>query len=241
MERGFAARYEALYRHHWWWRAREAILRRELREVVAEIGGPVGEILDIGCGNGLFFSVLEQYGAVRGVEGDAAMVDRTGPRAERIFVGDFDEGYDPRTTFGLITMLDVLEHLPEPVGALHRVRELLRPDGRVLLTVPALHALWTAHDDLNQHRARYHRAMLRREAEAAGLMVLRARYLFRWTVPAKLVNRGLESLRPRPPAPPRVPSVPVGRALEWVSRAEDRLIGARIPVGSSLLAVLARA
>jgi len=76
---------------------------------------------------------------------------------------------------------------------------------------------------------------------AHGLELLDARYVFGWTAVAKLALRGLEAMRPGAPAPPRVPSGPINRALLGLCRAEQALFR-RIPLpfGSSVIAVARR-
>ena len=54
-------------------------------------------------------------------------------------------------------MLDVLEHLPNPVVYLRRAEELLDLRGNLLITVPAFSCLWTTHDELNHHVATLHK------------------------------------------------------------------------------------
>ena len=60
--------YTDLYRHHWWWRARERIIVGTLQARASESG--FGHILDIGCGAGLFFEKLASFGKPEGVEAD---------------------------------------------------------------------------------------------------------------------------------------------------------------------------
>jgi stage V sporulation protein SpoVS len=139
-------------------------------------------------------------------------------------------------------MLDVLEHLPDPVAALAHVKSLLEPDGVLLATVPAFKLLWTRHDDLNHHFTRYTEGSFRSVASAAGLRVKTARYFFHWLAAAKIATRLKEALLPGKPDVPAVPAAPVNGALYALSRAEERLVGAaRIPFGSSLLAVAGKA
>lgn len=38
--------------------------------------------------------------------------------------------------FDVITLVDVLEHLKDPIALLHRLERLLAPQGRLLLSVP---------------------------------------------------------------------------------------------------------
>ncbi|HEX6533404.1 MAG TPA: class I SAM-dependent methyltransferase, partial [Gemmatimonadaceae bacterium] len=155
----YGRQYRALYERHWWWRARERWIVRAL-----ECHRPAhgwGAALDVGCGDGLFFDRLAALGCtVDGVENDAALVDPEGPHRARITVGPFDERFQPGTRYSLVLMLDVLEHLRDPLGALRHAVSLLEPGGVFLATVPAFLALWTTHDVLNQHVTRYTRRRL---------------------------------------------------------------------------------
>jgi SAM-dependent methyltransferase len=233
----YVRRYKELYERHWWWRAREDLLLETIPRI-APARRPL-EILDVGCGDGLFFEKLSRFGAVSGIETDPAAVTPGSRWAGRIHIGPFDESFAPEVRFDLILLLDVLEHLPDPVAALRRALALLRPGGRLLVTVPAFRLLWTRHDDLNRHRDRYRKPALRREAEQAGAEVLSMRYVFAWVAPAKLLQRAVERLWPAAPAPPSLPGGVVNAMLYRASRIEQRLLSARsAPFGSSLLAVL---
>jgi 2-polyprenyl-3-methyl-5-hydroxy-6-metoxy-1,4-benzoquinol methylase len=95
-------------------------------------------ILDIGCGDGGFFRYLaERLGFGVGIEPTLS-----GPVAAdryRLIPGRFPDSLATTERFDVITMLAVLEHLPEPAvkEVPHRCRELLRPGGRVVITVPS--------------------------------------------------------------------------------------------------------
>jgi 2-polyprenyl-3-methyl-5-hydroxy-6-metoxy-1,4-benzoquinol methylase len=239
MQADYAAGYRELYERHWWWRARERRILRELSRLKLRPGQE--SILDVGCGDGLFFDRLAAFGHVQGVEADASLVNPNGRWRDRIYVGPFDERFQPGRRFSLILMLDVLEHLADPVGALVHVARLLADEGKLVLTVPAFNALWTTHDDLNHHYTRYTKGPLRQVTEAAGLRVVRMQYLFQWTCPMKLAVRAKEQLIRTEPAPPQLPPPRVNQALFGLTLFEqavtDRL---PIPFGSSLLMVAER-
>ncbi|MGH7517778.1 MAG: class I SAM-dependent methyltransferase [Gemmatimonadales bacterium] len=235
MKPEYARAYRDLYQRHWWWRAREAVLLREI-EPHAPAGG-WQTILDVGCGDGLFFDRLRAFGEPWGVEVDASLVPPDSPHRSHIHIGGFDGTYRAPGPIGLVLMLDVLEHLHEPVQALRHARNLLAPHGNVLITVPAFRVLWTRHDDLNQHLVRYTRTTLNRVVRAAGLIPVSSRYLFHWLFPSKLVVRALERLALSAGGPATVPPTAINRALYYLCRAEERSLGwARLPLGTSLLA-----
>jgi SAM-dependent methyltransferase len=231
----YAAAYRNLYERHWWWRARELMLLDEIGRHQPATGWR--RILDVGCGDGLFFDRLARFGDVWGVESDATLVPADSRHRARIHVGPFDAGFMPGRRFDLVLMLDVLEHLADPVGALRKAAGLLEPDGRILITVPAFQVLWTSHDDLNRHFVRYRRHTLTAVAEHARLRILSQRYFFHWLFPVKLGFRALERLGSRAHAPASVPGPLLNRLLLRLSRLEQATVGRlSLPFGSSLLA-----
>ena len=236
MDKAYGAGYGELYRQHWWWRAREAFLLRNLRRL--ELVGSPPAILDVGCGDGLFFPRLSELGKVWGVEPDTELVSPDGPWADRIHIGPFDASYTPGRRFSLILMLDVLEHIADAEAALARAVSLLEQQGTLLITVPAFRALWTRHDELNQHVTRYDSRSFRHLAARAGMNIRSMRYFFHWLFPVKLAVRGLERLNHRVPRPPRVPPRWVNRSLFGVTRVEQAVTrNLPLPFGSSLLVI----
>lgn len=197
-----------------------------------------GRILDIGCGDGLFFDRLAEFGEVEGIEADPSLVDPQGAHCSRIHVRPFDVDFRPERRYGLILMLDVLEHLPDPLGALRHALDLLDDDGTLLVTVPAFRLLWTAHDDWNHHYTRYTKRSFASLACEAGLSVRESRYFFHWTFPVKLAVRMKEAMLGRPTTPEDVPASLVNRGLYALSRLEQRMLSrVPLPFGSSLMIV----
>jgi SAM-dependent methyltransferase len=231
----YAAAYRDLYDRHWWWRAREAMLVREIEQ--RRPPGGWGNILDVGCGDGLFFDQLSRVGEAWGVESDESLVPAESRQRARIHIGPFDSSFAPPRRFGLVVMLDVLEHLPDPVAALEHARHLLEPDGRVLITVPAFPVLWTHHDELNHHFVRYRKRSLAAVVRRAGLRTIASRYCFHWLFPVKLAVRGVELLSRREGESATVPPPWLNRLLLRVTRLEQKTLEPlNLPFGSSLLA-----
>jgi SAM-dependent methyltransferase len=239
MDNEYGARYRDLFERHWWWRARERVILDALERHRPPNGW--GAVLDVGCGDGLFFdtlAALDGVTLVEGVEPAAALVSADGAHRERIHVVPFDTSFQPGRRYSLVLMLDVVEHLPDPLAALRHAVSLLEPGGVFLATVPAFMSLWTRHDELNHHFTRYTARRFAELADAAGLRVDASRYFFHWTAAAKLGTRLAEVLHRAEPAPPRIPPEPINRALYYVSRLEERVLGRMgVPVGSSLLVV----
>ena len=234
MEPEYARQYRDLYTRHWWWRAREQAILRVIRRRLGTSSGL--RILDVGCGDGLFFNKLAEFGDVDGVEPDEGLVNPQGPFRERIRIAPFDTDFRSSAPYSLVLMLDVLEHLNDPGEALHHAHSLLTPAGALLLTVPAFQILWTNHDTINHHLVRYRRSTLRPLLRQAGFTILEERYWYQWTCPVKLAIRMFESVLRHPPAVARVPPKWINRPLYWISRAEQETLGAiGMPFGSTLM------
>jgi SAM-dependent methyltransferase len=70
-----------------------------------------------------------------------------------------------------VVALNVVEHIPDDVGALRTMGALVGRGGRIVVLVPALEALFGSLDRELQHQRRYTRRTLRAAVEAAGLRV----------------------------------------------------------------------
>lgn len=240
MQPGYASQYRTLWEHHWWWRSREAHVLECVRRLRKHQPGPA-RILDVGCGDGLFFQALSRFGDVEGIEPDASLVND--PRwRDRIKVARMGEAAIdlPAETYDLILMLDVLEHIADDRQALASLWDAQRPGGRLLITVPALNWLWSGHDVVNDHHRRYDRETLRKVLERSGFRVEWLRYFFFWTVAPLLLRRWLDPAGRRVAADQAVtiPPAPLNCLLTMASRGEHAL--GRVvpwPLGSSLLVV----
>ena len=101
--------------------------RRRFRLVRQHVGDRPLRVLDVGCAAGFFLRVCRELGHdAYGVEISPAIaalaVDALG--ADRVFVGDLDAAVAERGatyalhSFDLVTMWDVVEHVPDPQALL---------------------------------------------------------------------------------------------------------------------------
>jgi SAM-dependent methyltransferase len=165
----------------WAWEIRRALLLGEAR--------PGERVLDLGCGAGRFVAALGDAGAdAVGVELAEAALSRARanvPGADlRLVEPDGSLPLD-HGSVDLVWCSEVLEHVPDTAHLLLEVRRVLRPGGRLLVTVPfhgrvkgALTALlrFDAHyDPLGQHLRFYTASSLRTTLERSGFDAVQVR------------------------------------------------------------------
>ncbi len=85
--------------------------------------------------------------------------------------------------FDAVGMFDVLEHLENDMLVLCNAAKMLKPKGKVILTVPAHSWLWNRDDKIAGHKCRYTKSQLISVVEKAGFKVLEARYFFVFILP----------------------------------------------------------
>ena len=79
--------------------------------------------------------------------------------------------------FDTVVSLDVLEHVKDDVGAMRRLRTIVRPGGHLLVKVPACPWLYGSIDEMSDHHRRYTPGQLRANAAAAGWEPVRSGYM----------------------------------------------------------------
>jgi SAM-dependent methyltransferase len=134
-----------------------------------------GYFLEIGCGRGELLPWLSRLGH-HGVgleisptawEVAAAEASRNAPGVRVVS----DDATLIGEQFDYVLALEVLEHIEDDHAALRKWREWLAPDGRLILSVPAHMAMWSAADVVGGHFRRYERVALQKVLEDAGLQV----------------------------------------------------------------------
>lgn len=101
-----------------------------------------GESLDVGCATGLFVKKLQDRGFyAAGYEANPLSAAwGSSHYGVTIHVGFFNPRASQPGSYDLITLCDVLEHTINPLEYLCAVREVLRPNGHVMVTLPHIWA-----------------------------------------------------------------------------------------------------
>jgi len=245
----FFARIADIEDRHFWFCARNRIIAAAVRRVVG--GLPAGyRVLEVGCGTGVVLHQLTELcrgGEVMGVDLFPEAVAFASQRAAcRAIVGDILNP-PPLGDFDVVGMFDVLEHLTNDRQILGGLNRMLRPEGRLLLTVPAHMSLWSYFDVAACHCRRYECADLTRVLGENGFEVeyltefMMSLFPLVWFL--RRVNGGHTTTDPKKAAEraaTELKIVPVVNALlKFVLTVETFAIQRRwrLPIGTSLLAV----
>src|SRR6188768_3493522 len=125
--------------------AMRRIARQHVKMLRRSVRAPRGlRLLDIGCSSGLFLDEARAAGFdASGAElsADTAAFARSHFGFE-VHAGDWRGGGYADGSFDVITLFDVIEHLPNPLGELGAVRRLLKPGGLLLQSTPNIDGLF---------------------------------------------------------------------------------------------------
>ena len=119
---------------------RRFVLRDHVNFVLRALAdaGEKGPVVDVGCGGGLFLRMLGEQGYQGiGLDNSAAAASVAWKsNGVAAVCGDLPHSPVERGTCAAVTMFHVLEHLSDPAAYLESAKELLLPDGRLIVQVP---------------------------------------------------------------------------------------------------------
>lgn len=236
---------------HYWHLARRKIVLDAL---------PEGRLLDIGCGPGTTTTYFNSRGHrvdYADVHPEALTLARTlalqelGEAAAQLQFRQLDICSDPVPSgYAGVLLLDVIEHLPDDIGALRNVRAGLTVGDWLIVTVPAFPRLWSRFDEIAKHKRRYTVTTARDAIQAAGFEVEHATYFFSPLFVASAVVKAAREARKKLPARWRAQQTSLEGLMETrtspsLTRVLVGLLGLerpivrrwRLPFGTSVLCV----
>ena len=239
MERSVYQRLDEIEGEHWWFRARRSILKSVITRYAPRSG--TLNILEAGCGTGGNLAMLAELGALEAFEFDREAREKAARKsAVDVKFGRLpDKVPYPPGYFDIIGAFDVIEHIEDDAGSLARLRQHLAPDGRLIMTVPALPWLWSQHDITHHHFRRYTKGQLEGILRQAGLTPVLLTYFNTLLFPPiALLRLAGKATGGKHEGDDTMPSPRVNAILGRIFESEKHIIGrVPLPVGVSLLAV----
>jgi 2-polyprenyl-3-methyl-5-hydroxy-6-metoxy-1,4-benzoquinol methylase len=155
---------------HPWWDARAKLILALLARLKLL---PPASVLEAGCGWGTNLEALEAAGyQVTGLDVSRKILDQLDRPHRQLIEADLSRPMPDRLpTYDCVLALDVIEHIDDDRQAAWQLGRLLNPDGRAVVSVPALPELYSEFDEIQGHRRRYTAQSLRTCLEEASLVV----------------------------------------------------------------------
>ncbi|HDP95971.1 MAG TPA: class I SAM-dependent methyltransferase [Candidatus Aminicenantes bacterium] len=114
------------------------VILNRLRKFVPE----PGKLLDVGAASGIFMHLAQERGfQVQGVEPSTQLVREARTRYGLEIKPGTADNLSPESTFQVITCLDLIEHLADPLPQLKRITTHLEPGGILVLVTPDILSL----------------------------------------------------------------------------------------------------
>lgn len=155
---------------HWWFVGRRLLFSH----IIKRCGLPaVAEILDVGTGTGANLRMLSNLGftCVTGLDQSPEAIRYCAQKGlGKVEMADICALPFPDCSFDLILATDIIEHVDNDCLALCEIRRVLKPNGYLLLTVPAFQLLWGLQDEVSHHKRRYRLRTLLSRIHDAGLI-----------------------------------------------------------------------
>jgi SAM-dependent methyltransferase len=204
------------------------------------------QALDVGCGAGVFRSQWEKFCAwtVDGVEQNEWAI-HNGASAKGLLY-NFDITRPPAEVLGrydCIFLLDVLEHIEKTRAFLEGIFSCLKPEGFLVINVPAFQSLFSKYDSEAGHHRRYNEKSLRHELLSFPVTIHRVAYWGFTLIPFLLARKILSPSWKTSPDIIRKGFQPPGPVsnlfFKFLMRLENKM-GGLMPRGSSLTLIAQR-
>lgn len=167
-----------------WFKHRNNCILSIVKLYPPEVGGT---IFDIGGGNGFVSLGLTNAGydvaLVEPGQNGALNAKRRG--IQTVICATTDSAQFKPHSLPAIGLFDVVEHIEDDLSFLRSINQLIKPGGRLYMTVPAYPFLWSDEDVAAGHFRRYTVKSVRHVLEEAGFKIDFSTYIF-WMLPVPI-------------------------------------------------------
>lgn len=186
--------FEMVYKQedkNFWYSGRNLIIKNFIRNIIPQTKEL--SFLDVGCGTGHMLSFFEktlQFKSTTGLDPCMVAIQYSSKRAKAVLInGDTKVLVQQRKKYDLIGIFDVLEHVDTPQKILSDCKRLLKKNGFIFISVPAMRLLWSNFDKVVGHRLRYEKDTLSLFLKQNGFEIVKLNYFGFLTFIPLLINR----------------------------------------------------
>lgn len=199
------------------------------------------KILDAGCGTGLLAKKLSKFGKVFAIDKSPEAVKYAKTRGVNAKIASVNKLPFRNNSFDIIVSIDVIYHKGvNDKKALSEFFRIARPNGILIIRVPANKWLKTAHDRHVHTRQRYDKDELREKLQKAGFEIKKLSFVNSILFPLAIFKHFFEQF-----IPPKESSSTIGQAsylinrvLIWIMSQETTILhSVDLPFGLGLIAV----
>lgn len=192
MEKSYYKNYFILEKTHWLFRVRRNIFLYFIKKY--SLNG--SKIFDFGCGSGYLMGELQKTGYDGyGVDFEKEAIEHgLSSGIKNLTLGSGDKIERPDKSFDMVTAFDVLEHLENERPVVEELARVLKPGGKMIITVPAYMWLWGVQDEVSHHFRRYTvGSLVKVFKNFTELRIIRKTYFVTFLFPAIAVVRLISS------------------------------------------------
>jgi SAM-dependent methyltransferase len=178
---------------HFWFEWRMKALMQQLKETDVPIEKNL-KALDVGCGVGVLRKQIEaamswdvdcvdiDYHALQQVESG---------RGRTMYYDILEKHENFLATYDVVIAFDVIEHITESKVFIEAMLAHLKPDGFLIINVPALQFLYSRYDEVQGHVKRYDIKSMKVELNDFNLSILTMNYWGAANVPILYLRKWL--------------------------------------------------
>lgn len=159
---------------HWWFQARRKMFSKYLENCPRNTS-----ILDIGSSSGTNLRMLQDLGFTNYTGFDLSELSKKFCEEKglgNVILGNICNSDLQDNSYDIILATDVIEHIDDDDLALKEIYRILKPQGKIIVTVPCFMVMWSDHDVTSMHKRRYVLKKIKSKVENSGIKIEESYY-----------------------------------------------------------------